>query len=306
MSNTTTVPNQSKHDVVTFDIVIDGQAIDPAVEVMAISVTKDVNRIPTAKIIIRDGDPAKGAFDESEKDLFLPGNKVQIKVGLDRNNKTLFKGIITKHSIKITQNGTANLFVECKDEAVKLTIGRHSRYYEDSKDSEIIETLIGRYGLAGDVERTALTHREMVQHHCTDWDFMLSRAEANGRIVMVDDGKITVAKPDTKAEPALRLAYGTSLIEFEAEMDARNQWNSVETKSWDYSAQSLFDISADSADVREPGNVSGQTLAEVISLPNFEKRHSGHLIEEELTAWAEASMLKSRLAKVCGRARFTG
>ena len=305
--NTTTIPNNSKYDVVTFDIIADGQVIDPAIEVMSISIVKEVNRIPTAKIVIRDGDPAKGTFDESESDTFLPGKKIQIKVGLDSKNTTLFKGIIVKHSIKITQDGTANLFIECKDEAVRLTVGRHNQYYEQVKDSEIIETIVGRYsGISSDVETTSLKHREMVQHHCSDWDFIVSRAEVNGRIIVVDDGKITVAKPDTKAGPAIKVAYGASLLEFEAEMDARTQWNSVEAKSWDYSAQSLFQTTSDNAGIKEQGNVSGQTLSEVINLSKFEIRHSGHVIEEELKAWADATILKSRLAKICGRAKFTG
>ena len=71
------VPNNSKFDVVTFDIIADGQAIDPAIEIMSISIIKEVNRIPSAKIVIRDGDPAKGSFDESQKDTFLPGKKIQ-------------------------------------------------------------------------------------------------------------------------------------------------------------------------------------------------------------------------------------
>lgn len=307
MSNTTTVPNNSRHDVVTFDLIVEGQAVDPAVEVMSVSIVKEVNRIPTAKIIIRDGDPATQTFAESEKDLFIPGKKIHIKIGLDRQNKTLFRGIITKHSIKILQNGSANLLLECKDESVRMTIGRHNQYYEESEDSEIIETIIGRYGgLSSDVQATNLKHREVVQHNCTDWDFILSRAEANGRIVIVDDGKISVLKPDTRAEPTLRLAYGTSLLEFEAEMDARHQWASVDARSWDYAGQSLFQVSADGADVREPGNVTGQTLSDVAGPANYEIRHSGHVIEEELKAWADAAMLKSRLAKICGRARFTG
>jgi Rhs element Vgr protein len=132
------------------------------------------------------------------------------------------------------------------------------------------------------------------------------RAEANGQVVIVDDGTISVMKPDTRAEPALRLAYGSSLLEFEADMDARYQWSSVDARSWDYAGQSLFQVSADSADVREPGNLSGQSLSDVAGLANYEIRHSGHVIEEELKAWADAAMLKSRLAKICGRARFTG
>ena len=306
MSNTTTIPNASQHDVVTYDILSEGNVVDPAYEVMSICIIKEVNRIPSAKIVIRDGDAAARNFEVSEKEDFIPGKKITIKIGLDRQNKTLFKGIITRHSIKIRETGQSDLIIECKDESVKMTIGRHSRYFEEKKDSEIMEEIIGRYGLANDVESTSLKHREMVQHHCTDWDFVLSRAEVNGRLMMVDDGKISIKKPDTRAASTLNLAYGSSLLEFEAEMDARTQWKSVESKSWDYAGQRLFESVADSAPVSEPGNIAGNTLAEAINLPKFEVRHGGHAIEEEIKTWADAAMLKSRLAKICGRAKFTG
>ncbi|MBL7828079.1 MAG: type VI secretion system tip protein VgrG [Saprospiraceae bacterium] len=89
-------------------------------------------------------------------------------------------------------------------------------------------------------------------------------------------------------------------------MDARTQWSSVEAKSWDYAAQSLFNQSSDNAGITEPGNLNGNSLSDTIGLEKFELRHSGHVIEEELKAWADACMLKSRLAKIRGRAKFTG
>lgn len=307
MSNTRTVPNASKHDVVSYDIISDDQVIDPALEVISISILKEVNRIPTARLTIRDGDAAERNFVESEEDFFLPGKKIQIKVGLDRKNKTLFKGIVLKQRIHVTEDGTSRLTVECKDESVKLTIGRHNRYYEESKDSEIIEEIIGKYaGLSSEVEATSIQHLEMVQHHCSDWDFILSRAEVNSRLVIVDDGTIAVKKPDTSTEPAIALEYGTSLLELEAEMDATTQWNTVEAQAWDYSNQGLFQSAADTAPVSEPGNVDGQDLAGVIDLPILELRHSGHVVEEELKEWVDASILKSRLAKICGRVKFEG
>lgn len=307
MTNTQTIPNASKHDVVTFDVIINGTVIDPAVEVLSISIIHEVNRIPTARLVIRDGDASERNFPESETDSFLPGNKIHLKVGLDRKNKTAFKGIITKQRIKVTESGSARMIIECKDEAVKMTVGRKNKYFEEQKDSEIIEEIIGEYGsLTPDIESTSVKHMEMVQYHCSDWDFILSRAEVNGHIVLVKNSEITTQKPDTNSTPALNVAYGMSLIEVEAEMEARTQWSQVEAKSWDYAGQTLFSAVASNADVKELGNVSGKKLSEVINLSNFEIRTSGHAEEAELQAWAEATMLKSRLAKICGRAKFNG
>lgn len=307
MSRVATIPNDSTHDMVTYNLVVEGKVLDTGYQVSAISVSREVNRIPTATLVLRDGDAADGEFEASSSDDFVPGKSIQMKIGRDGKNATVFDGIVVKHRIKLRPSGEGELIVECRDKCVRMSVGRHNRYFEDSKDSEVIEALIGAYdGLSSDVEATSLQHAELVQHHCTDWDFLLSRAEANGRLVTVEDGKVQVKKPDTSGAAALSVAYGTTLLEFEAEMDARTQWRSAEAQGWDYSNQGMFTRSSDSAPVNEPGNLSGDHLADAIGLDKFELRHSGQLLEAELQDWTDAAMLKSRLAKICGRARFFG
>jgi len=304
MNNARTIPDQSQHDVVSYDILSNGELVDPGIQVISIITSKEVNRIPTACIVIRDGDAAEETFELSNQEFFVPGRQVEIKVGRDRTNNTVFKGIIIKHCIKITESGQSNLVIECKDETVKLTIGRRNRYFEERKDSEIIEEIADSYGISRDVEETSLTHKELVQHHSSDWDLVLSRAEVNGKLVTVDDGNLIVKAPDTNQDPTLSLLYGSTLMEFEANMDARTQWKSVKSSSWDYSNQRLFEADADSADFREHGNLDGSELADTIDLAQYELRHSGQVLEQELQAWSEACLLKSRLAKIRGRAKI--
>lgn len=307
MNRATSIPNPSTHDVVTYDLVVNGTAVSDAYQVMSIYVVKEVNRIPIARIVLRDGEAAEGEFSISDSADFVPGNEIQIKIGRDRHNATVFIGVIIKQHIKIRENGNSELVVDCRDASVKMTLGRHNHYYEESKDSEVMEQIIGRYsGLTPDVEATDLVHKELVQHHSTDWDFLLSRAEVNGRFVIVDDGVVQVKKPNTSESPALQVAYGTTLLEFEAEMDARTQWRSVEAKAWDYANQALFEFTSDSAPVSEGGNLSGEELAAAIGPEILELRHSGQLLEAELQQWTDAALLKSRLSKICGRAKFLG
>ncbi|MEL6813037.1 MAG: type VI secretion system tip protein VgrG [Bacteroidota bacterium] len=301
------IPVEATYNVSTFDILIDNQLVDPGYQILSISIVKEINRIPTAKIIMKDGDSADESFRISEEEEFLPGKSINIKLGRDGENNQLFKGVIVKHGIRVKESGETELILECRDEAVKLTLGRHNSYFESSKDSEIMEEVIGRYnGLTPDVEPTSITHLEMVQHHCTDWDFILSRAEANGKLVIVDDGKIGIKTPQTDSNPALAVLFGSTLIDFEAEMDARNQWASVEAKSWDYGAQQLFEHTTDAVPIGEPGNVSGEDLAGTVSPEIYELRHTGQAMEEELQEWTKSMMQISRLAKIRGRAKFTG
>ena len=296
----------AKYDVATYKILVEGDEVDPVYQLLSLSITKEINRIPVAKIIFRDGDAAKQTFELSEQNFFVPGKKIQINIGRDSLNTQAFKGIIIKHSIKVKANGNSQLQIECMDESVKMTIGRHSHYFENVKDNEVFDELISKYGLQSDPETTGLKHKELVQHHISDWDFMLLRAEANGMLVNVDDGAIKILKPAIQSTEALEINYGSSVLEFEAEMDARNQYKSVNALSWDYSNQQLFKANTSSADFTEEGNISASDIADAISPDKFEMHHSGHKLEQELQDWTDGIMLRSRLAKIRGRARFTG
>ena len=302
------IPNPSQHDVVTFSILVDGVEINPAYELLSLSVTKEINRIPVAKLVVRDGDAARGDFEISNQADFLPGKKIKIKGGFDGNNSLLFQGMIVKHGIRIRENGNTELRVECRDEAVRMTLGRRNQYYENLKDSQLFDELIGRYpGLTSDPQATPLTHPEMVQHQVTDWDFMLLRAEANGMLVHVSDGTVRVARPDTRAEPVLQVTYGSSILEFEAEMDASSQWSNVKVSSWDFANQRLFEADTSEASFfAQPGNISGSALADAVGPEDYTLHHSGYLPEQELQDWAEGLMLRSRMAKIRGRAKVTG
>lgn len=301
------IPNDSKYDVLSFNILIEGTAIDTQFEVLNVVVTTEANRVPTARVVLRDGDPAAETFAASEADEMAPGKKIEIKIGRDGHNSSVFKGVIVRQSLKARQGGDPSLTLECKDETVRLTIGRKNRYFENMKDSDALGQILG--GLAGDLASTTGTHPEIVQFHTSDWDFLRSRADLNGLLVFVEAGKVHLKAPDTSGSNAsvANLVFGSNLLEFETEMDARGQWASVEAKAWDYSQQAFFTVeSSSTGKFSEHGNLSGSDLAQVAGLDKLPLRHSGQVRTEELQAWADATMLRSRLSKIRGRAKIFG
>ena len=306
MTDERIIPDNAVHGVATYEILVDGTSVPPEYEVLSMMVQHEVNRIATATIVFRDGDLAQEKFELSEKPDFLPGKKVALKIGWDGDKKTLFQGIITRHTIRARQGGQSFLTVECRHAAVKMTLGRKSKYFVDQKDSDIIEALLGQNGVKGRVESTAAQHKEVVQYHVSDWDFVVSRAEMNGKLVFSEGNKIEVKKPDTNEKSVLTLVYGANLLEIEAEMDAASQWKSVKATAWDYKGQALATSDASSAAFAEPGNVTGATLAAAVGPDVLELRHSGQVLPPELQAWADATLLKSRMAKIRGRAKITG
>ncbi len=306
MTNERVIPNEARHEVVNFEILVEGNLIPVEWQVMSISVYDEVNKIATASLVLRDGDAAEEKFEISEKGEFVPGNKIEIKIGLDSDKKTVFKGLVARQTIRAKGAGNSYLTVECKHAAVKMTLGRKNKYYESQKDSDVIEDLLGKYAVKGTIEQTSLQHKEIVQYHATDWDFILTRAEANGLLIFAEGDKLAVKKPDTSSQEVLVLTYGANLLEIESELDALSQWKAVKASSWDYAAQANADSDSSSVSFAEPGNLSGATLAGAFAPDEFELRHTGQVLPQEMKAWADAEMLKSRMAKIRGRAKITG
>jgi Rhs element Vgr protein len=292
-------------DLVTYTVKVNGTAIPKTILVQSIVVEKEINKIPLARIAIIDGDGATNDFPVSDQPLFVPGSQVEITVGYHLDETSIFQGIIIKQGIKVRKDYSL-LVVECRDEMVKLTVGRKNKYYASVKDSDVVQTIIGNYGLDSDIADTSVQHKELVQFDATDWDFIMSRLEVNGDICIVDAGKLTTQAPSMDGDPVGTFQFGRSIIEFDSEMDARDQYQGVKASAWDYTNQQFLSVDAAEPGLEETGNISSADLSAVIGLAAYELRHTGQLAQEELQAWADSQLLKNRLAKVRGRVRIQG
>lgn len=305
MSDASTIPTPATPDVCTLALLVDGKDVSGDLQVLSIAVSRELNRIPTATIQLEDGEAAKATFAVSNSDRFLPGKKIEIQLGYRSQNQTVFKGLIVKQRVKVRKSGSA-LSVECSGEAVKMTSGNKSRYFINKKDSDIMEELLDAHALAKDVEATTPTLKEVVQYDSSDWDFLLCRAEANGQVVLVQDDKVRVAKPATSGSPALKMAYGSTVLELDAEVDSRLQSKGVKASSWKAADQAVVDVDAKEPSTPATGNLAASDLAKVLGDDTNEIKHAGALDQSELQSWADARLLRMRLAKVRGRARCQG
>jgi len=283
-----------------------GNEVSRTYQVLSIVVNKEINRIPSASIIIMDGEPSKESFEVSNMPDFEPGKELEIKAGYRGQEETVFKGIVIKHGLKVRKTSSV-LMVECRDKAVKMTVSCKNKYFKDMKDSEIMEELIDAYGIDKDVAATPVQHEEVVQYNSTDWDFLLCRVDANGLLCIPDDGKLAVVKPDFGAETALAVQYGATVHDLDAEIDARLQFKAVKAAAWNPADNALIaDVEAEDPGVPDAGNLSSDALADVIGEEGFMLQHSGRLTEQELQQWANAKMLKHKLAKIRGRVTTDG
>jgi len=303
MADERTLPIPIAHREVT--VKVGGQEVPREHQLLSMSVIKTVNRISSARLAYQDGSAAASDFPLSNADTFLPGKEIEILAGAGKDQASLFKGVIVRQSIKVRDKHGTQLVVECRHKAHKLTVGRKSAYYFDKTDSDIVSALLGNVGVGADVESTQVMHKQQVQLACSDWDFLLARAEANGKLVFTNDDQVAVKAPSFKGSPACTLQFGATLLELDAQIDARLQFAGVKSKTWDPAQQSVVEKDAADPGVTGPGNLTSADLSAVAGLDSYELRHAS-LTEDEAQAWADAAWLKSKMSKVSGLAKCEG
>lgn len=303
MAASTNIPSGS---LATYTVKVSGNTVPDEINVLSITVEKKVNRISTARIMILDGEPNTGIFEASSSSIFVPGNLISIEAGYDSQHTVMFKGIITRQSIHIDNSIGSALEVECRDEAIKMIVGRKSLTFSQKKDSDVISSIINSYsGLSAEVAATTTVWPEQVQYYVTDWDFILSLAEMNGLIVTTLNGKVSVNEPGAHSTPVMTIAYGSGLMEFRADMNAITQLENVKSSAWDFKNQVVASATAPNT-YAGPGNISSKTLAGVVGLADYQLQSTAPVQSGELSNWAKAQMVKSEYAKIQGEAKFQG
>jgi Rhs element Vgr protein len=296
-------------ELVTFAVKVDGKPLADTIQVASIDTWTGVNKVPKGRLVLFDGDAAQGTFPLAAGKTFLPGAKVEIAAGYDNRNAPIFAGVIVRQGLEVDQTQGPKLVLDLTDMAVKMTLERKNALFQKVKDSDLIKQLVRASGLtAGEVANTPVVNDEIVQYYVSDWDLMVTRAELNGLVVIVAGGKVNVVPPATKSPPVLTATFGDDLLDVSTQMDAATQLTSSAIKSyaWDPSTQKLVESGPGTVSVKEPGNVSSDELARVFAVKKFTQQSGGSLQKGSLQDWSSAELLKARLSKIRGSARFQG
>ncbi len=298
--------------VFTVIISVDGTTLDQSVVIVRVDIYREVGKIATAELVMLDGNPSSRDFLLSEGPQLLPGKEVEIKLrreGIPNTEFVAFKGLITKHSIEASQQG-GKISLLLKDKAIKMTLPRKQAVFQEITDSDLFNQLISDNGLtAGDIATTEITHPEIIQYACSDWDFMLARADMHGLWVIVKDGTIDVLNPEDidTSSAQYELGYGIDEIyNFHFEVDAEKQYSSIATHAWNQADQASPSENAGTAFNPNPGDLTPASMAEVVGSPELKLFSSVALLTEELAAWANGKMRKNRNSLIRGSISIPG
>jgi Rhs element Vgr protein len=297
--------------VVTLTILSNGSAIAPQVEVLAVDIRRELNRIPTARLMLIDGDLPHRTWPLSDAATFAPGAEIQIKArweGLPGGDVVLYKGLVVRHAIEAGPRGGSLLRVELKDKALKMTRGRHSAVFLDSKDSDVAKKLIAAAGLSADkVDATTYVHKALVQYQCSDWDFMLARAQVLGLQVVVADGKVSLRAPAASGAAVIKLSYGIDEIyDVEFDLDAQDQTPGIDAVAWDLKNQAVLKVSGAAKAEPTQGIDTGKKVAGTLEFKSRSLVHAVPLESADLQAWADGQLTRSRWSMLRGRVSIVG
>lgn len=298
-------PLSARVDLVSVTVKVGGSTIPDTCEIADVRVTREINRIPQARITLIDGQATTGQFAWSDSSLFVPGAEIEVLAGYHEQEKSLFKGIVVRHGVRV-RDSRAYLVVHCADKALKMTVARRNNVYVEKTDSAVIESLISANGLSAQVTSTSETRKSLVRYFSSDWDFMLARAEACGMVVIVDDATVQVAPPALSGQGQVAVDYGDALQTLDADIDARWQVPSVTCRAWDPNAQALVQGVSSEPSVNEQGNLSGATLAKTLGVSDYDWQTASTLADGELSSWASAQLLRGRLAAMRGTMSLPG
>lgn len=315
---------------IAYEIHLDG-ALVPA-GLIALSVNDSINRIPRARLefnyhVVRKKSeevnysltPATG-FETSSSNgnlEFAPGKKITIQLGEENKLKEIFAGYITKQNISASNSGKLTLCIDCKHAANKMTLTTRTRFlHHDAQnggggqeteiqrinDDSSLEHLVnkGDYGLQlkiDDEANKAFEHENMLQYNCSDWDFLITRAEATGRVCRVLGNEIHVLAPKLKNSASMELVLGKNLLEYEAENDETQIAHKTGVASWtgdDVEIQKLDESIQNS-------NAELENVQAAVFLD-----HGGILSENEAKAWLENRLTRQAQGKVQGLAKIQG
>ncbi len=284
-------------------------------EVLSVDVHVEANRIPWAEICFLDGDAALRKFRISESGDFDLGVEVELTIGYVNQPDThapVFKGIVTRHAVEFDHRGFL-LRVELRHAAHLMTQQRKSAAFAKQNDAAVIGALSKPYKAHFNVALGMLTgsmHPELVQYHASDWDFMMSRCQANGWIVVMDGANLKIlAEPYASGptHPNNVLDYNAlEIFAIELALDGSEQYESATAQGYDYATLTAAAAVVAKGTTLNPGTAKPGALKS-LSAGQTQTLFSGTVLSpDELKAWAGGTISRSRLAFFRGRMELMG
>lgn len=169
-------------------------------------------------------------------ELFAFGSPVEVSLGYGDagqvSQNPLLTGLVTEISTDFASGSTPELTISGFDDLYPLTIGKTTRHWEQSRDSDAVGDVAGRRGLSTDVQRTNPVKSRIDQNNETDLVFVEKLAERNSATFYMRDRRFYFGPRQNSSSDVVNLEWGQGLVSFSPEANLARQISEVQVHGW--------------------------------------------------------------------------
>jgi phage protein D len=244
-------------------------------------------------------------LDGSEIDF---GKAVQVSIGPDGAQRTVFDGVVSAIEIVFTDGGPPAVVVLAEDALMRLRMTRRMRTYQNVTDSDIAAAIARDHGLQSDLHVDGPRYPVVQQLNQSDLAFLRERARLVEAELWCEGQTLHMASRPKRPGTELTLVQGGSLLTARLCADLAHQRSTVAITGYDASARDKIDeragaeaIGAEVSGGRTGPDVVERALGKAVSY----RVREVSLKSDQAQAWARAEMLRRsrRFVTVSGLTR---
>lgn len=245
-------------------------------DILRVTYRDNLKELDSFEITINNWDDEQPTFEDaksrtfkySDRELFDPGNRVEIKMGYfgQDSMRLMIRGEITDLRPSFPASGGPTLVISGVNLLHQLRRKQESDRYENLTDQQIAERIGQRLNVRietpADAGANETSYEYLFQDNTYDIVFLMERARRIGYDLYVKEGgqngrsreSTLVFGPSTSEQRVTyELIYGASLIEFTPTLTTANQVGKVIVRSWDRSRKRKIEGTATRDQLRTRG-----------------------------------------------------
>jgi len=227
--------------------------MDVSDQLISLLVTRELNKIPEAKLVFSTGNFSERQYPLFEEVDFQIGAALDVKIryeGSGSSDESIFKGIVTKIKFE-SMNGMPVLAMGISDPAFRLVDSVNTAFYKKKNDKQIIETVLaaqtGVSLVKSAASLTSFSFDQFIKKQVSDWFFIVERAAAHGLFIQLNNGAMQVLElSDTQGaidlEIGIDAVLGVDLTE-----DATDLNQQITIGYWDVKQNTLMTVQQNSS-----------------------------------------------------------
>ena len=234
---------------------------------------------------------------------FKIGDKVSVKL---RTEDEIFSGEVIAVDHAFQGKGTSSMIIKCVDNSHRLGRGRKTKFWNDMKDSDVVQEVGAESKLSVECDDTGEVHKYILQRNESNISFLKRLAARNNFQVRVEPGKLLFKKASTGGT-AKELSTNAGLLSLNMSYNSSEMAQQVIVRGWDPATKKEIVGKASASDVANIGG--GENGAQLSSVFGEE---TAYITDVPVKTQEQADMLaKSEMERIArkfckGKCSFIG